>query len=198
MKLLDMAAEVAPEDDRATRARIQSLRGLALRGGARIDDALAALAAGLALGDEPRSVHAELLHQRAELLLDLYRGGRSVARPGATARRSRRPPHDRAARTDGAAHARGGALQAVARPARATPRWSRDGSERTIELARAAGDQRALALALIVDRPLRRLLGRHRPQAVANLAEAKTITDALRRRIAVARLRDDGAARLAR
>ena len=64
LKLLDMATEVVPDEDRAARARIQSLRGLALRGGARIDEALAALAAGLALGEDLPN-YTELLHQRA-------------------------------------------------------------------------------------------------------------------------------------
>ena len=45
---------------------------------ARIEDALAALAQGLALGEEVEGFTA-LLHQRAALLVDLYRGGEAVA-----------------------------------------------------------------------------------------------------------------------
>jgi tetratricopeptide (TPR) repeat protein len=177
LRLLDMAADVTPPDDRPACARVQFLRGLALRGAARIEDALAALAQGLALGEDVEG-HAALLLQRAALLVDLYRGGEAledlehlleIARTADDASLELE-----AQRLLAGAHYR----LSLDQPDHAA--LARDASDRTIELARAAGDKRALALALIHSSHFVDYWVDYRPVADRHLTEAKQIAEALK------------------
>jgi tetratricopeptide (TPR) repeat protein len=177
MKLLDMAAEVAAEDDRTSLARVQFMRGLALRGAARIDDALAALTAGLALGEDIEG-YVPLLHQRAALYVDLYRGAEalpdldkllSIAQANGD-----RPLELTAQRLLADAHYK----LSLDQPEHA--QLTRDACERTIELARAAGDKPALARALLLTAHFVDYWADYRPTAVMNVEEAKAIAEGLK------------------
>ncbi|HUO11469.1 MAG TPA: AAA family ATPase [Caulobacteraceae bacterium] len=176
MRLLDMAAEVAPEEDRTVLARIQSLRGVSLRGGARIDDAIKALSSGLALGEDVDG-YVELLRQRGALYVDLYRGAEAL------------PDLERLlaiARTNGDA-----ALELTAQRLLADAHYklsldqpehaqlTREAAERTIELARAAGDKPALARALLLTAHFVDYWSDYRPIARKHLDEAGEIARAL-------------------
>ena len=177
LRLLDMAATVVPAEDRATSARIQFLRGLALRGAARIDEALTALAEGLALGEDVEGF-ADLLHQRAALLVDLYRGADALVdldRLLAVARSTGDAALELSAqRLLADAHYR----LSLDQPDHAV--LAREACDRTIELARAAKDQRALALALILTTHFVDYWDDYRPIAHRNLDEATKIAIALK------------------
>jgi tetratricopeptide (TPR) repeat protein len=177
MKLLDMTAEVTPEDDRPDRARIQYLRGLALRGAVRIDEALAALAEGLALGDDVEG-YVDLLHQRGALYVDLYRGAEAlpdletllaIAQAEGdkalelTAQRLLADAHYKLS-LDQPEHAQ----------------LTREATERTIELARAAGDRQALARALLLTAHFVDYWTDYRPTALKNVEEANKIAEGLK------------------
>ena len=177
LRLLDMAADVTPPDDRAACSRVQFLRGLALRGAARIEDALAALAQGLALGEDVEGF-AALLHQRAALLVDLYRGGEALGdleRLLEIARAADDKPLElEAQRLLAEAHY----LLSLDQSEHVA--LARDASDQTIELARAAQDPRALALALVHSSHFIDYWADYRPIAKANLAEARVIAEALK------------------
>ncbi len=177
MKLLDMAAEVAAEDDRTSLARVQFMRGLALRGAARIDDALAALTAGLALGEDIEG-YVPLLHQRAALYVDLYRGAEALPdleKLLAIAQANGdRPLELTAQRLLADAHYK----LSLDQPEHA--QLTRDACGRTIELARAAGDKPALARALLLTAHFVDYWADYRPTAVMNVEEAKAIAEGLK------------------
>ncbi|MGH6909423.1 MAG: ATP-binding protein, partial [Phenylobacterium sp.] len=177
LRLLDMAADVTPPEDRAACSRVQFMRGLALRGAARIEDALASLAQGLALGEDVEGF-ASLLHQRAALLVDLYRGGEAlgdlehlleIARAAGDA-----PLELEAQRLLASAHY----LLSLDQSEHVA--LARDACERTIELARAANDQRALALALLHSYHFIDYWAEYRPIAKRHLAESKAIAETLK------------------
>ncbi len=176
MRLLDMAGEVAPEDDLASRARIQLMRGLALRGAVRIEDALAALTQGLALGEDVDGF-VPLLLQRGALYVDLYRGAEALpdlqkllAIAEKTADRSLELT---AQRLLADAHYR----LSLDQPEHA--QLFREACERTIELARTAQDKPALARALLLTAHLTDYLVDYRPIAMKNVEEAKAIAESL-------------------
>ncbi len=74
---LDCARTVLPADDVEGAARVLRLRARALRGLARIDDALAAFAGALAIA--PAGVERDaVLQARARLRLDLFRGREAI------------------------------------------------------------------------------------------------------------------------
>jgi tetratricopeptide (TPR) repeat protein len=177
MKLLDMAVEVTPEGDRPARARIQYMRGLCLRGAARIDDAVRALSDGLALGEDVEG-YVPLLHQRGALYVDLYRGAEAL------------PDLEKLLSI---AQARGDkALELTAQRLLADAHYklsldqpehaklARDACERTIELARSSGDRQALARALLVSTHFVDYWADYGPTALQNLTEAKAIADTLK------------------
>jgi predicted ATPase len=176
LKLLEMADEVALEGDRSSRARIQALRGLSLRGAARIDDALHALSEGLALGEDVEG-YVALLRQRGALFVDLYRGAEAL------------PDLEKLLGLARAAHDKALELTAQRLLADAHYRLSldlpehadlaRDACERTIALARDAGDQKALASALMLTAHFVDYWVDYRQTAYANMAEARNIADAL-------------------
>ncbi len=177
LRLLDMAVEVVPAEGRVTLAHIQSMRATALRGAARIEDALGALAEGLALGED-LDAFAELLHQRAALLVDLYRAGEALAdleRLLTIAQEAGDKPLELTIqRLLADAHYK----LSLDQPDHAA--LAREACERTIELARAAGDKNALARALILSAHFVDYWADYRTQVLANLAEAKTISEALK------------------
>ncbi|HXQ10815.1 MAG TPA: AAA family ATPase [Caulobacteraceae bacterium] len=177
MKLLDMAAEVATEDDRTSLARVQFLRGLALRGAVRIDDALTALAEGLALGEDVEG-YVPLLHQRGALYVDLYRGAEALPDLekllGIAQANGDKPLELTAQRLLADAHYK----LSLDQPAHA--QLARDACERTIELARAAGDKPALARALLLSTHFIDYWSDYGPTAVKNIEEAKAIAQSLK------------------
>ena len=192
LKVLDMAVEVVPDEDRAARARIQSLRGLALRGGARIDEALAALAAGLELGED-LPIRAELLQQRAKLLLDLYRAGEALPDLEKLLGIAQTNTDQSLELTVQLLLADAHYKLSLDQPAHAA--LARDASERTIALARAADDRRALARALITTANFVDYWIDYRPQVVANLDRSECDRGSVARRVTRTRLRDDVVAR---
>jgi tetratricopeptide (TPR) repeat protein len=176
LKLLDMALEVFERKTGDDLARLHALRGRALCGIPRIDAALEALSAGLDAAED-RAVEAELLLQRAQLFVHLYRGGdalpdlehlQTIARE-----RGDLPLELTAQRLVADAHYR----LSLDHPEHALP--AKEACERTIELARAAHDERALALALIVSGHFTDYWAEYRPQCGRNLAEAREIGERL-------------------
>ena len=177
LRLLDMAADVTPTEDRPACARVQLLRGLALRGAARIEDALAALAQGLALGEAVEGF-AALLQQRAALLVDLYRGGEALGDLEHLLEIAR-TAGDKSLELE-AQRLLAGAHYRLSLDQPEHVALARDASDRTIELARAAHDQRGLALALIHSSHFVDYWAEYRPVAKRNLVEAKAIAEALK------------------
>jgi len=175
LKLLDMALEVM-ETDGDDLARLHGLRARALCGIPRIEAALEALAAGLDVATD-KAVLAELLMQRGQLNVHLYRGDDALPdleRLQALAReRGDAPLELSAQRLIADAHYR----LSLDRPEHALP--AKEACERTIELARAANDDRTLALALIVSGHFTDYWADYRPQCVRNLAEARQIAERL-------------------
>jgi len=176
LKLLDMALEVLETDAGDDLARLHALRARALCGIPRIEAALEALAAGLDVAVDP-AVVADLLLQRGQLNVHLYRGGDALPdleRLQALAReRGDAPLELSAQRLIADAHYR----LSLDHPEHALP--AREACERTIELARAANNERVLALALIVSGHFTDYWADYRPQCVRNLAEAREIGERL-------------------
>lgn len=176
LKLLDMVLEVMEAGDSDELARLHALRARALCGVPRIDEALEALAVGLGTAAEP-DVVAELLLQRAQLNVHLYRGGDALPdleRLQTIAQERGDPGLELTAqRLIADAHYR----LSLDHPEHALP--AKEACERTIALARAANDERALALALIVSGHFTDYWADYRPQCVRNLAEARQIGERL-------------------
>lgn len=133
-------------EDEGARAAFEGLRARALRGLGRMDDALASLAR--ALERMPAGPDAgELLHQRARLLLDLFRGGE--------ARDDLLPLLERArAASDRERELRllldlGRAEYILSLDSPGHAERSRDAYEKAFALAEALGDRRSMAQALI-------------------------------------------------
>src|SRR5262249_23535923 len=122
--------------------------------------------------------YVPLLHQRAALYVDLYRGAEAL------------PDLEKLL---GIAEARNDkALELAAQRLLADAHYrlsldlpehvqlARDACERTIELARASGDQHALARALLLTSHFIDYWTDYRPIALRNISEAKAIAEALK------------------
>jgi tetratricopeptide (TPR) repeat protein len=176
LKQLDMALEVIEPDNLDGLGRVHAMRGFALRGAARIDDALAALAAGIELGEQVDN-YTDLLLQCSELLVDLYRGAEALAH-------LQRLLDIAKARADVHLEMHTQALLGKAHYSLSLDQAEHaqlalDASNRTIELAREVHDQKELARALIASAHFVDYWEDFRPQASKNLSEAKAIGELL-------------------
>jgi tetratricopeptide (TPR) repeat protein len=171
LRQFDLALEVAAEDAPDAVFGIQGRRALALRGAARFEDALTALAAALD-GGQPEGQDA-LRFQRAQLLVDLYRGADALPDIEALLERAKTaadaPLELQAQLLLSEAYYR----ISLDRPGTAAD--ARKASERAIELAREVDDQRALAFALLSSTHFADYWEDYRPQAMQNLEEARAI-----------------------
>jgi tetratricopeptide (TPR) repeat protein len=176
MRYLDMAEEAAAPSDKDNRGRILGVRAQALRGAARVDDALDTLGAALQLGEGTAS-YPDLLFQRGSLLVDLYRGGEALPdleQVLLIAQNRNNPTLEiEAQRRLSDAHYR----LSLDQPEHAT--LAIDACRRTIDLARKAGDQQTLARALIDSSHFVDYWPEFRPEAARNLAEAMDVAIAL-------------------
>jgi len=176
MRYLDMAEEAVPASDGESQGKICGVRAKALRGAARIDEALETLAQGLAMGHDT-SCYSQLLLQRGSLLVDLYRGG--VALPDLekllqiAQQQGDRTLEIETQRLLSDAHYR----LSLDQPEHAE--LAIDACRRTIELARSAGDQHTLARALIDSAHFIDYWPEFRPEAAEHLAEARDIASAV-------------------
>src|SRR5262249_42252113 len=121
--------------------------------------------------------HAALLHQRSALLVDLYRAGEALPGLERLLALAEAVPDKTlelvAQRLIADAHYR----LSLDEPPHAA--LARDACERTIARARAAGDQRELARALMLSSNFVDYWADYRPIAMANLIEAKKIAEGL-------------------
>ncbi len=172
LRQLDQALEVLGDTDMDRAAEIEILRARAMRGAARVEDALSALAGALRnrLSD---AIYEELLLARARLLVDLFRG--SDALPDIESLLARAQ-----GRNDQQTELKAQLLLAEARyrisldhPNAAEP--AKEASERAIDLAREVGDPRALAAALLSSTHFVDYWKEFRPQGLKNLEEARQI-----------------------
>ena len=172
LRQLDLALEIAQDDAWEIRAQLELVRARALRGSARVEDALAAFESAL---DHklPDATYEQLLRERAQLLVDLFRGAEAL--PGIEELLSRSK-----ARGDETVELEAQLLLAEARyrisldtPEAQLP--AREAAERAIELARAVSNRRALAEALLLSTHFVDYWKDYRPQAQQNLREAKQI-----------------------
>jgi tetratricopeptide (TPR) repeat protein len=176
IRYLDMADEAVATSDNEYRARICGVRAEALRGAARIEEALQALGHGLEMGAD-MECYPQLLLQRGSLLVDLYRGGEALPDLQALLQIAQatgdRPLEIEAQRRLSDAHYRLSldipehAEQAV------------EACRRTIDIAREAGDQKTLARALIDSTHFVDYWPDFRPEAARNLNEARDIVSKL-------------------
>jgi tetratricopeptide (TPR) repeat protein len=176
LELLARLDELADGYDQNARARIQAMRGQALRGAGRIDEALEALAVGIASG-ESLDVLAPLLLQRGTLLVDLYRGEDSLPdlEKLLTIARSERDTELEFA----AQRLLSDAYYRISLDNPSVARRALDECERSIEIARTAQDQNVLARSLIQSADFVDYWADYRETASRNLAEANTIAKGL-------------------
>lgn len=176
LELLAMADEVLQEPDRLSQVRILGMRALALRGTGRIEDSLNTLRAGIALC-EGVEYCADLLYQRAQLLVDLYRSDEALGDLDQLlqfARSNRSPGLElKAQRLLADAYYR----ISLDQPEHAEQ--ALDACERTIELARSGSNQHALASALILSGDFADYWSDYQPKAHQNLSEATAIAESL-------------------
>jgi tetratricopeptide (TPR) repeat protein len=170
LRHFDAARSVLPQEDRESQGRLLGLRALALRGATRIEESLEAFASALEVLPEGAE-RANVLYERARLLLDLYRG--REAREGLDALLA----HALAAGDEQRE------LQALLGLARANYTLSlddpgeyaqrtRDAYEKAYERAKELGDKRAMAEALIPTTWFTDYWFDYRDRAIANLREA--------------------------
>jgi hypothetical protein len=172
LRELDMALAVMEDDGGAARASVQAKRAMALRGAARIEESLEALADAMSHSkDTP--FYDELLMQRARLFVDAYRGREAVPDIEELLERAR-------AANDSAKELEAQLVLATAhyilsldQPEGAEQ--ARASCERAIELARDVGDRRALGQALMGSAHFVDYWRDYYPQARANVAQALEI-----------------------
>jgi predicted ATPase/class 3 adenylate cyclase len=168
--------EVADEEDADARARLAALRARALRGLGRIEDALAAL--GEALGRATAGATRDaIVHQRARLLLDLFRG--------ADARADLLPLLEHARGTGGREQELqvlldlGRAHYILSLDAPGNAEQSRDAYDAAYALAKELGDRAAMARALIPTAWFIDYWSDYHETAAANAEEAMALAEAL-------------------
>ena len=146
LKQFDMTLEVLDANDGVSRARIHQLRSRALRGSARIDDALAALANGMAHTDDDEAFD-DLLSDRGWLFVDLWRGLEAERDFTQLLERAEAGDDD-----DKILDASDGLARAHYVLSLDTPGYAdiaRDTTEKVIDIAREHGDRERLARVLI-------------------------------------------------
>ncbi|MCZ6890321.1 MAG: AAA family ATPase [Gammaproteobacteria bacterium] len=176
LKQFDMTLEVLDADDGVSRARIHRLRSRALRGAARIDDALAALANGMAHTDDTEALD-DLLSDRGWLFVDLYRG-QEAERDFELLLAHAEASGD----SEKILNANDGLSRAHYVLSLDTPGYAdiaRNSTEKVIEIAREHGDRERLARALIHSTWFSDYDEKYLPVGLANAKEALAIAEAL-------------------
>ena len=169
---LDCARTVLPDDDVEGAARVLRLRARALRGLARIDEALAAFAAAIAIAPAGAERDASL-QARARLRLDLFRGREAIEDLDPLLARAR-AAGDRAREVELLLmRSRGLYILSLDEPGYAEK--ARKSYEQTYALAKEIGDKRAMCQALIPTLSFVDYWREYREQAIANNAEARAL-----------------------
>ncbi len=169
---LDSARTVLPTEDLEGSVRILRLRARALRGLVRIEEALAAFAAALAIAPDGAERDA-VLQARARLRLDLFRGREAIADLDpllASARES----GDRAREVELLLmRSRGLYILSLDEPGYAEE--TRDSYDATYALAKEIGDKRAMCQALIPTNTFVDYWQDYRDRAIAQNEEARAL-----------------------
>ena len=174
LRQLDMALAVLEDDGGAARAEVQAKRALALRGAARIDQSLEALADAMALAkDTP--LYDELLMQRAQLFVDAYRG--KEAAPDIEELLARARAVDDSSKELEAQLLLANAHYILSLDQPEGAEQARESYERAIELARELGDRHSLGHALLGATHMVDYWREYYAQARANVAEALAIAN---------------------
>ncbi len=174
LRLFDLAVTVIADGDAETLAKLQGLRSDALRGAERIPESLQALTLAVAVA-QSQEIKDDLTLQRCRMLLDIWRGDEAVADLEQLLKRAH----------DGGDAVREFEVQRVISRAYYVMSLDHQGYadkckeayERTIELARAQGARKALGTALLATAQLVDYWPGYRPQAVANIEEARVIAE---------------------
>jgi predicted ATPase/class 3 adenylate cyclase len=177
LRHLDAARTVLPKNDAEGAVRVLRLRARALRGLARIDDALGAFADALALAPSGSERDA-VLQARARLKLDLFRGREAIADLEPLLDRAR-AAGDRAREVELLLmRSRGLYILALDEP-KAHADEMRASYEAAYALAKEIGDKRAMCQALIPTNWFVDYWQVYREQALRNNAEATALATEL-------------------
>jgi len=169
---LDAARTVLPASDAVGVVRVQMLRARALRGLARIDEALAAFAEALAIAPAGAERDA-VLQARARLLLDLFRGHEALADLEPLLA-SARAAGDRAHEV-GLLLMRSRGYYILSLDESGYAEKTRASYEETYALAKEVGDKRAMCQALIRTTWFIDYWHDYRERALANNREARAL-----------------------
>lgn len=176
LRHFDAARTVLPESDRERQADLICSRALALRGAARIDEALKTFADALELAPAG-AARDRTLYERARLQLELWRGHEAredlqklLARARETGDRERELELLIAL---GRAHY----VLSSSDPAYGLP--ARESYEQAYALAKQLGDRRAMIRSLVPTHHLLDYWSDYRDQARANIAEATRLAEEL-------------------
>jgi predicted ATPase/class 3 adenylate cyclase len=173
---LDAARAVLPADDAEGAVRVLRLRARALRGLARIEDALAAFAAAIQIAPSGAERDA-VLQARAQLRLDLFRGREALADIEPLLA-SARAAGDRAREVELLLmRSRGLYILSLDEPGYAGK--TRVSYEEAYALAKEVGDKRAMCQALIPTSWFTDYWQEYRDQAVRNNDEARALAEEL-------------------
>jgi predicted ATPase/class 3 adenylate cyclase len=172
LRNLDAARTVLPENDAEGAMRVLRLRARALRGLARLDEALAAFAEALQIAPSGAERDA-VLQARARLKLDLFRGREALA--------DIEPLLAAAQESGERAHEvelllmRSRGLYILSLDEEGYAEKTRASYEQTYTLAKSIGDKRAMCQALIPTSWFTDYWQEYHSQAVANIDEARTL-----------------------
>jgi predicted ATPase/class 3 adenylate cyclase len=169
---LDTARTVMPPGDAESAVRVLRLRARALRGLARLDEALAAFAEALAIAPSGAERDA-VLQARARLKLDLFRGREAIDDLDPLLERAR-AAGDRAREVELLLmRSRGYYVRSLDEPGFAEK--TRDSYGEAYALAREVGDKRAMCQALIPTSWFPDYWQDYHDRAVANVEEARVL-----------------------
>ncbi len=173
LRLLDLADSVLEDEgEPLQRAKLQGLRAIALQGGDRVPDSLAALKIAVALAPTPPTKD-EFMLQRCSMLLQIWRASEAIddlelllTRAQATGDPLRELDVQRAVAR---------AYYVMSLDHKGFADKSRSAYESVIALARAQGVHKTLGESLVATATLVDYWPDYRPQALANLDEAEKI-----------------------
>ncbi len=176
LRHLEAAATVLPEGDREGNARVLALRALAFRGIGRIDEALGSFGQALELVSSGPE-HDRILFERARLQLDLYRGREAIPDLDTLLEHARDAGDEQQELDVMLFLARANYIRSLDEPGFALP--AREAYELAYARARELGDRRAMAKALIPTAWFTDYWLEYRPQAQANIEEARVLAEEL-------------------
>ena len=177
LRQFDLALNALGDQGEASeRSRLHGLRAEALRGAEQITESLAALTKAVALAPS-QVLKDDLTLQRCRMLLDIWRGSEAIEDLEQLLQRATAAGDPQRELDVQRVVARGYYVMSLDHKGFAEK--SRDAYERTIALARAQGDRKALATALVATAQLVDYWPDYRPQANANLDEADAIGRAM-------------------